>query len=207
MTIKLVNLLTIVNEGSIQGIKINSEDSDDTNGGQLISGSSGDDILVSLGGNDTLEGKEGNDILAGVSGNDKLLGGSGKDTLTGGGIGISDDNDIFVTADTSGIDTLTGGEDSDLFVLGGKSYPDLNNNSVSIVHYDEAGKNDFALVTDFNPNEDVIMLGASRNNYSLVNVPTGMELYFGEDLVAVIANNRDLSLNESYFVFPYSNGT
>ncbi len=173
---------------------------DNTNGGKLISGSSEGDILLSLGGNDTLDGKGGNDLLAGVSGSDSLIGGSGNDTLTGGALAINNDK-IFVTSDTSGIDTLTGGEGSDLFVLGGKSSPDSDNNSVTIVHYDEAGNDDYAIITDFDPNEDVIRLGASKNDYSLINLPSSTELYFGEELVAKIEGNTELSLDNSYFQF------
>ena len=194
--------------------KINFGDSDNANGGEVISGGMGDDILVSLGGNDTLDGKGGNDILAG---GDSLIGGPGNDTLTGGGISVKNDK-IFVTSDASGIDTLTGGKGSDLFVLGGESsnlftegsnliivggesQPESENNSVTIVHYDEAGNDDYALITDFDPREDVIRLGASKNDYSLINLPSSTELYFGEELVAIIEGNTELSLNNSYFQF------
>jgi len=192
---------------SSNGGDLNFESSDDlsisSNGGELISGSIDDDILASLDGNDTLFGKEGDDILAGVDGNDSLSGGAGNDTLNGGGSGFKDDT-IFITADTSGIDTLTGGAGEDLFILGGKSASELENNSDSIVYYDEAGDDDLAIITDFNPTEDVIMLGASANDYSLVNLPASSELYFGNELVATLEGNTGLSLNNSYFLFPAS---
>ena len=169
-------------------------------GGELISGSVGDDILVSLDGDDTLDGKEGDDILAGIDGNDSLTGGAGDDILNGGGTGFKDDA-IFITADTSGVDTLTGGEGLDTFILGGKSQPELEDNPVSVIHYDEDGDDDYALITDLNPSEDVIMLGASKNDYSLVNLPSSSELYFGDELVAIIEGSTELSLNDSLFQF------
>lgn len=183
-------------------IIISDDDSLSVNldGDGLILGGMGDDILVSLDGNDTIDGQEGNDIISGGSGNDSLIGGLGDDTLTGGGLGFKD-GQIFVTADTSGIDTLTGGEGSDLFVLGGQPFPGFSSSSDSIVHYDEAGNEDYALITDFNPSEDIIMLGGSRNDYSLINLTSRTELYFGDELIAIIEGNTELNLDSSYFQF------
>lgn len=168
--------------------------------GDLISGTDEDDILVSLGDNDTLDGKGGNDTLAGQDGSDSLLGGLGDDILTGGGVGFKED-EIFITADATGQDSLTGGEGGDRFILGGKSEPESDNNTVSVVFYDEAGNDDYAVITDFEPVEDVIMLGGSENNYRLVNSGTSSDLYVGDELIAIIQGDAQLSLSESYFQF------
>jgi Ca2+-binding RTX toxin-like protein len=126
-------------------------------GNNSIFGGKGDDILTGAGGNDTIYGEEGNDILIGLGGNNFLSGGSGNDTLTGGSIVLSS-NDLVVTADTSGTDTMTGGEGADRFVLGGKSSSQPGSTAPPIVHYDTAGNNDYALITDFDSSQDIIPL-------------------------------------------------
>lgn len=164
-----------------------------------VSSGGGNDILVGSQDNDTLNGGDGNDIVAGLGGNDYLLGGGGNDTLTGGGISFMNES-LFVTVDSSGIDTLTGGSGADHFVIGGQS---LNEAETDIIHYDEAGNNDYALITDFNKLEDTINLGGNKNNYHLgsspTNLPTGTALYQGGELVAIIQGSSQLSLDESYF--------
>jgi hypothetical protein len=50
----------------------------------LISGTSGDDTLLTGETNDTVSGGAGNDIINTGDGNDTLIGGAGNDTLTGG---------------------------------------------------------------------------------------------------------------------------
>ncbi|MGK7938019.1 MAG: calcium-binding protein [Xenococcaceae cyanobacterium] len=159
----------------------------------------GDDILVGSQNNNTLNGGEGNDIVAGLGGNDYLLGGGGNDTVTGGGISFMNDS-LFITVDSSGIDTLTGGSGADLFVIGGQS---LNEAETAIIHYDEAGNNDYALITDFNKLEDTINLGGAKSNYHLGsspnNLPTGTALYLGSELIAIIQGSSQLSLDDSYF--------
>lgn len=169
-------------------------------GSGLVSGTDEDDIIASLGDNDTLDGKAGNDILGGKDGSDSLIGGLGDDILTGGGVGFLED-EIFITADATGQDSLTGGEGSDRFVLGGKTEPGAENSSASVVHYDQAGNEDYAVITDFEPVEDVIMLGGSANDYRLVNSGTSSDLYIGDELIAIIQGDAQLSLSESYFQF------
>lgn len=66
----------------------------------LISGTQGDDYLISSSGNDTLVGGKGNDTLVGGGGS-RLYGGKGDDILITGGAR----------------DTLTGGQGNDIFVL------------------------------------------------------------------------------------------
>jgi T1SS-143 domain-containing protein len=65
----------------------------------VITGTSGNDIIYGYAGNDTLNGAGGNDILRGGAGNDTLNGGDGNDILIGG----------------KGNDTLTGGAGVDVF--------------------------------------------------------------------------------------------
>ena len=60
------------------------------------------------------------------------------------------------------MDTLTGGASKDTFILGDKNavYYDDGNPSTT-------GESDFALITDFDPNQDFIQLNGSAENYSL----------------------------------------
>jgi len=52
--------------------------------GNVITGTSGDDVLVGTPGRDIIRGKGGNDIIKGRGGNDSLSGGRGHDVLIGG---------------------------------------------------------------------------------------------------------------------------
>ena len=161
----------------------------------------GNDVIGGSEGNDTLSGQEGNDIVAGLGGSDDLKGGKGNDTLTGGGISFTEDR-LYVTVDTTGIDTLTGGGGNDLFVIGGKSSA---TSGEVIVHYDEAGNNDYALITDFDNTQDEIKLGGSIDDYRLGSsprdLPEGTAIYQDNELIAIIQSSSDLSLSGDYFNF------
>jgi Ca2+-binding RTX toxin-like protein len=164
---------------------LGGEGNDSINGGtqsDRLLGEAGDDTLLGEAGNDTLDGGEGNDSvnggiqsdrIFGSSGDDSLLGQAGADTLNGG-IGNDlleggDDNDQLLGINNSAAnpgrgesDTLTGGNDSDTFWL-------ADENSI---YYDDGdalttGESDYALISDFNPNEDFIQLQGSADLYSL----------------------------------------
>jgi Ca2+-binding RTX toxin-like protein len=108
--------------------------------------------LVGDGDGELLVGNGGNDSLAGNGGNDKL---QGADATTFGG---------------NEIDTLTGGTENDEFVLGSASGEFYNDGSAS-----NAGTADYALITDFNPGIDVLVLkGAVANYYTGLHSVTGV---------------------------------
>jgi Ca2+-binding RTX toxin-like protein len=208
------------------------------NGNDLLNGGDGsdqlfgqgnDDILIGGQGNDFLDGGDGNDQLFGDSNGDVLIGGQGNDFLGGNDVlngGNGNDllngeagNDILIgvnsTAGLPGagneIDTLTGGAGADQFHLG---------DSTS-VYYDDrssltAGLNNYALLTDFNPNEgDLIQLHGSKTDYRLgvspTELPTGIAIYklappptvtaFQDELIGIVQSNTNLSLNANYFSF------
>ena len=110
----------------------------------------GDDYTRAEGGSDRLYGGDGNDSLVGAYGNDILDGGNGDDRLTGAG-----QIDSFVIDMEQGeIDVLTGGAGKDTFTLGGG-----NNHSGYIgSFYLAAGNSDYALITDFNKDEDKLSI-------------------------------------------------
>ncbi|MBW4565383.1 MAG: DVUA0089 family protein [Mojavia pulchra JT2-VF2] len=114
-------------------------------GNDVVEGGIGNDTLFGGTGigNDTLSGGDGRDLLIGGVGNDSLLGGNGNDRL----IGVEPFAPGFGFGNGE-LDTLAGGVGSDTFVLGAGSE----------VFYDGNGQSDFALITDFNINEDIIEL-------------------------------------------------
>ncbi|MBD1930326.1 MULTISPECIES: beta strand repeat-containing protein [Cyanophyceae] len=146
-----------------------------------------------------------NNILEGTIENETILGLAGNDTLNG-----SEGNDILQgsSSTTAGeIDILTGGTGSDTFVLGTPArvfYDDGNDTS--------DGTGDYALITDFNPNVDVIQLGWSKNNYILGAVPEGLPdgtaIFLDkpgdepDELIAIVQGVTGLDLNQSYFGVP-----
>lgn len=77
-----------------------------TSGNDSITGSAGDDTIISGAGNDTSNGGAGNDLLFGGVGNDTVKGGDGNDFLYGGA-------DIDYLEGNNGDDILYGGVGAD----------------------------------------------------------------------------------------------
>ena len=144
-----------------------------------------------------LEGTTENDTILGLAGNDTLNGSEGNDILQGSSLTTAGE-----------IDILTGGTGADTFVLG----------TPARVFYDDGddttdGTGDYALITDFNPNVDVIQLGWSKDNYILKAVPEGLPDGTGifldkpgdepDELIAIVQGVTGLDLNQSYFAVPH----
>lgn len=173
-------------------------------GDDRLYGQDGADSLFGQAGSDRLYGGDGNDSLSGYTGNDILVGGAGNDVINGAGFAYDD----FTGPQSFGdgdIDTLTGGTGSDTFQLwGGSARGGVN------VYYDSGSTSDYALISDFNTNEDSIAL-ASNFTYSLgaspSNLPTGTAIYLDKggtnELIAVLQNVSPdtLSLDGSYFTY------
>lgn len=163
----------------------------------LLFGGEGDDIVLGNNGNDRLSGNQGNDILEGGFGNDTLIGGAGNDILVG-----VDPNAGF---GQGSVDVLTGGAGEDHFILGNAE-----------VFYNDgddqlAGTNDFAMITDFNAQEDKIQLAGSAADYVLGSTAQGVNLYLdtnqdgqlggSDELIATISGVSQLSLTDSSFYY------
>ncbi|MES1021308.1 hypothetical protein ABN584_00220 [Gloeocapsa sp. BRSZ] len=155
--------------------------------------SSGDFSITGNGLNNIIRGNSRRNILRGQAGNDSLNGGAGDDTLSG-------------TDGTFDKDTLTGGSGRDTIILG----------TITSVFYDDnnratAGFGDYALITDFNPNQDQIRLNGKRSEYFLLTSPTGMPAGTAifrdksgepDELIAIIqGSTTPLNLNGTYFKF------
>jgi Ca2+-binding RTX toxin-like protein len=144
----------------------------------------GNDQIFAGDGNDTVEGGRGDDLIRGEAGNDSIISGEGADTLIGGAgndtligddrqgsagdrlVGV-DDLRFLVRPGQGEIDRLSG---TDVFVLG----------DVNRVYYDDgtsgSGRSDFAVITSFNDNQDVIELkgGVTYALGSVSNLPGGV---------------------------------
>ena len=148
-------------------------------------------------GANTIYGNSGANALVGDLGSDFISGGEGADTLTGSS-----------TASGRGkgeIDILTGGSGADRFVLGsgGALYSDGNRK--------KAGREDYALITDFSVGEDKLQLSGKAKNYFLkssgVKGVSGKGLYFdsnkngafdkSDELVAIINSPEKLTFQNT----------
>jgi Ca2+-binding RTX toxin-like protein len=146
-------------------------------------------------GNDIIFGRAGNDTLAGGIGQDQLFGGEGNDILIGVNPFATRDNNLNGTGlnadDTGEIDVLTGGNDRDTFVLG--------DSSTSTTYYLGQGDLDYAIIGDFEMQNDVFQLGSDPSNYQvndyIINGQSKTGILFNGDLIAIVegVTTSDLS--------------
>ncbi|MBD2483243.1 S-layer family protein [Planktothrix sp. FACHB-1365] len=136
-------------------------------------GTDNDDVIIGSSGNETLLGFKGNDFLNGEGGGDELFGGVDNDTL----VGSSSDELLYGNKNSDlvfggeGLDTLYGGQDDD--TLTGESGSDLvlgDKGDDVLYGLTDLG---YTLISDFTPNEDVIQLTGSADNYRLTDAPAG----------------------------------
>lgn len=112
------------------------------NGGDLLFGGSGDDVLIGGAGHDTLVGGDGNDILMGGSGNDTLVGGDGNDILFGGS-----GNDTLIGG--KGDNILAGGDGNDTFKFSSDSLTGkTNGDTITDFHVGDVAKDGNADILD-----------------------------------------------------------
>jgi Ca2+-binding RTX toxin-like protein len=181
-----------------------------------VTGTQENDDITTGNGDDTLIGGSGDDFLFANLGNDTLEGGAGDDELVGSVI-IGDDDGyesfsyLAQGNDYGEVDILTGGTGKDQFILGSFGLDSAPN------FYENFGNLDYALITDFNPDEgDVIRLQRRCTYFYTLevtsdNLPQGIALYdtLGEqtELIAVIQGismdklTLNGELNPNYFEF------
>ena len=153
-----------------------------------LTGNNSNNMLTGKGGDDTLEGSGGDDSLNGDDGDDYLVGVNPKDASPG----------------TDEIDIFKGGAGADTFILGDatKTYYDDGNNRTN-------GKFDFALIKDFNIEEDKIQLFGPTDNYLLLSSPIedilGTGIFLNrpgdevDELIAIVEGTTGLEMNAYYF--------
>lgn len=147
------------------------------------------------GDNASLQGSDGVDTIIGLTGSDIINGAEGADTL----IGVDSNSP---NPGQGEVDTLIGGSGRDLFVLGDKNeayYNDGKNKGF--------GRKDYALIEDFNANEDVIQLHGNTEDYRLHELKSGLgtvilwETSHQFEGIALLEGVSNLDLGETYFDF------
>ncbi|NVO27291.1 calcium-binding protein [Donghicola sp. C2-DW-16] len=139
----------------------------------------GNDKASGEGGNDTLYGGDGRDTLNGAAGDDRLMGGAGSDTLNGGtgddtlngidsdhvtagffdyGDGIYHRVVLYDPVQSDGADLLNGGYGDDLLLVGAGDTAIGGAGTDLIVVIDHDGSDELAVLEDYNPSEDVLMI-------------------------------------------------
>lgn len=126
-------------------------------GADRLFGGRGDDDLNGGMGADRLWGEDGRDALQGGQGNDQALGGEGEDTVEGG-----DGNDRLwggnLNADDREMDFLNGGTGDDVLHLGAADYGNGGEGADRFELSDIAIGDPVAQITDFDPDEDKLVL-------------------------------------------------
>ena len=139
-----------------------------------------------------INGGSSADLIFGLAGNDKINGAAGNDQLIG--------SSLELNAGRGEIDSLTGGAGKDVFVLGSE-YGSLYDDGI----VKNAGRKDYALITDFTIGADKLQLSGAKNDYFLgasgVDKVSGSGLFYDsnsndkldskDELIAIIrsANN------------------
>ncbi len=139
-----------------------------------VTGSNKNNSLKGTAGRDKIEGGNGRDRLTGAGGNDYLDGGNGRDILNGTGPGLRNDG-------SGEIDVLRGGDGKDIFVLG----------QGSKTYYLGGGDSDYAIIEDFNTDDDLFRLGSRPCKYDLnedytIGGRDGVGISLHGDLVAIV---------------------
>lgn len=162
-----------------------------------------------------VKGTPEDDILIGSDNSDRIVAGAGDDILTGVKASVSRITNNGVSSVTiisnsnpgqGERDRLTGGTGFDKFILGDSTSIYYNDNNSSI-----SGKQDKAIILDFNRSEDKIQLNGSASDYVLKEVSGHTRIFLDDDgvsgfsrqdeLIGIVKNNTSLNLNSSSFEF------
>ncbi len=141
------------------------EDGDD-----VIFGGGEGDYLFGEAGDDTVSGGEGGDLVIGGTGSDVLYGGAGDDNIYDNGDGRIDaaESDVIVAGD--GNDGIVIEDGINLVSLG----EGLDHVTIHTTSDDDPG----AVITDFDPDEDSLLLGVHAEDFDLPEGTNSQELTF-----------------------------
>jgi Ca2+-binding RTX toxin-like protein len=158
----------------------------------------------SLSASDVRLGSNAIDRVSGRSSADRMFGAGGNDALDG----LSGDDRLFGCSPEAGggrneVDQLTGGSGRDAFVLGSSNGVFYDDGSARL-----SGRGDYALIRDFTPGQDRLVLSGGQSDYLLdsksgVTGVSGSGLYYDsndnqrldstDELVAVLQGGSGLS--------------
>ncbi|MGF1492790.1 MAG: calcium-binding protein [Microcoleaceae cyanobacterium] len=206
----------------------NSESLVGTLGEDVIYPDSGDDTVSSFKGNDVLNGGFGSDLLFSGQGNDIGIGDVGDDTIFGD-IGVDSlygggGNDVLfgnINQDTvfgdQGDDTIYGGAGNDNLQGGSGSDLILGDRDDDILTGVSRRGRGVTLISDFDPNEDTILLPGNATQYQLTrfedlevslttDLPNGTAIVFfnssGQgEVIAIVEGDLQLDLADNSFGF------
>ena len=157
---------------------------------------------------DEIDGTASNERIFGLGGNDTISGNAGDDVLQGAG------NPANPNENGKGeIDRLNGGAGEDTYRLHA-------NNGMTVLYDDgnrrSSGKKDFAIIEDFNKNQDTIEVAGDRQDYfisrsNVRKIADGRAIFRDTDgdgrlrkgrdeLIAVVEGSRNLSLDDLDFI-------
>lgn len=142
-------------------------------------GRAGNDILFGRGGNDQLFGDDGNDTMSGGGGADLIVGGLGSDVIYGGaGNDAIHDNYHGAPPDSrSHVDIIAAGDGDDgVIVQDGINLVSLGAGRDHVTVYGETDENPAAVITDFDPGSDALLLGVYAPGIALPAGKNGIEL-------------------------------
>lgn len=122
---------------------------------------------------DQLLGTDNNDLLRGLRGDDSLYGGVGSDVINGAKgndyldayLVTTNSNSTSVSNRQPEIDILIGGKGSDTFVLGSSSGSYYYEGSPDTTSTSQVP--DFAIIKDFNPNFDTLVLAGKAQDFTI----------------------------------------
>ena len=150
---------------------------------RLLPGAPGSDYIATIPGKSIYWGRDGNDNLLLVSDADNPL-----------------QIDLAIGDVTDTESEATPRDWQDRFILGDWHRPYYVSNLPIPL-----GLNQFAVIADFEPSQDIIPLHGDPENYQLVTTPVGSALFWKQfpapDLVALFTSASDLSLESDYFQF------
>jgi Ca2+-binding RTX toxin-like protein len=142
----------------------------------VLFGDDGDDTIFGRGGLDQIFGNDGNDILSGGDDGDLIVGGEGSDTIYGG---AGDDNifdgDYIAGSDGETTDVIIAGDGDDgVIIEDGVNLVSLGEGADHLQVFSDNDENAGAVVTDFDPEEDALLLGVYAEGLEL---PDGVNAY------------------------------
>ncbi len=156
---------------------------------QVLFGDDGDDVLFAEGGADQVHGDDGDDTLVGGDGSDLIVGGQGADVIFGG---AGDDTihtaHVYPTNNAPNtFDVVAAGDGDDaIYVSQGAALVEMGSGADDILIYSNFGilDNDpVAIVSDFNPAEDQIVLGVHAPDFEFAEGTTTLEISYTAVLI------------------------